>query len=122
MTKENNTQLPHNGQWIMKAVEEEKISFAELGRRMGVDPSSFRQYGDSDSLQMRIWWKLGLAINRNLIAEIGDRFPVSYETKREKERVAERNNLQKELEKAQAEIEKLKTQLEVYQRIVEKRL
>ncbi|HBK33136.1 MAG TPA: hypothetical protein DDZ96_00170 [Porphyromonadaceae bacterium] len=105
--------FPHNGNLLMSAVREAKIPISELSRQMHVHPTSFYQYVKSDSLQMRVWWNLSLTLERNLIAELGERLPVDYETKKEKE-------LKKKLEDVKKELETLKIQLEVYKSIIEK--
>ena len=112
MKKNIENQFPHNGELLKKIAKEEGLNYVALGKRMNMHPSSFAHSVKSESLQMRHWWKLGLALDRNLIAEIGESFPLHYETLREKE-------LQSEIETLKSDIEKLKLELGIYKRILE---
>ncbi|HBK30467.1 MAG TPA: hypothetical protein DEF88_04350 [Porphyromonadaceae bacterium] len=120
MAKKDDAQFPHNGTYIMKAVDAERRTYSEIAERMNVHPTSFQQYRGRYSLQMSIWWRLSRALNRNLIAEIGDLLGIPYETRSEKACRLELENTRAELAKTKAELEKAKVQIEVYKSIVKK--
>lgn len=133
MTKKENTgnPMPHCGQLLKQAFDENGMTNAELARRMNLNVISFLSYFGNNSLQIRTLWNAGLAFERNLIAQIGDAFPVPYQTKREKELEEKLENVQNDAlnvqndafntqKELQEKIDKLQLELDIYKRIMDK--
>lgn len=103
---------PHAGSIVEKYLSEHEPNQSQFARKMGVMPSTIRQYFTSDSLQMGILWKLSLITNHNFILEIGSKLPIDYPTPGVL-------NLQQQLEAKQQEMETLKTEIAALQKQVE---
>ncbi len=96
--KKNTENYPHNGNFLKKAIREKGLSSSELAQLTGHHPSLFPYYKRSASLSFKVLWNLGLSLERNLISELGESFPLAYETEREKALKKENEELKRELE------------------------
>jgi len=95
--------MPHNGDLLEKYIDSSGISRSAISREMGYSRSLIQRLFNTPSIRTHIWWGLGIAINRNIFAELGELFPVKHKTKRELE--------------LEEELEMVKKELEVYRRI-----
>jgi len=102
--KEN---MPHNGTLLEGYVKSSRETGTAISRQMGYSHSLIARLYDTPSIRTHIFWKLGLILNRNLLAELAEQFPIQHKSKREQELEAELESVQKELE--------------IYKRIMEKR-
>ena len=99
--------MPHNGGMLERIVEQSGKSSGKLSQQMGYSESLLRHLYDTPSIRTHIWWELGAVTGQNLFVQFVERFPIKYQTKRELE--------------LEAELEKVKAELEIYRRIVERR-
>ena len=106
--KSTSKNMPHNGDLLKKYTKESGETKIILSRKMGYSDSMLSRLTETYSIRTHIWWELGLVINRNLFAEFAERFPVKYKSAREME--------------IETELEKVKTELEIYKRIVGKQI
>ncbi|HRZ98372.1 MAG TPA: hypothetical protein P5084_12520 [Paludibacter sp.] len=115
--KENNSEIvesyPHNGNILLRFLLDNKINRSAIARKMNISTSTMYQYAESPSLQLSILWKVSMATKHNFIAELGERLPVEYVSKRESELI-------KQLDDVKSELEKVKFELAVYKNIVGK--
>ena len=117
--KETNC-YPHNGQLLKEAIEERGMTINSFAQYIGASQPGIAYSTTRESLQIQVLWKLGLALERNLIAEIGDDFPIRFTTTREKELLAEQEKLIAGQNELKREIEKLNIQIEVYKEVLKK--
>ena len=54
--------LPHMGTFIKNRIDGQKITYAEVCRRMNIHQSTINGYFIQETLQTRIIWKLSQAI------------------------------------------------------------
>ena len=106
MEKRSN-KMPHNGSLLEKYVAQSGKRVTFLSKDMGYSAQMLMRLFDTPSIRTHVWWELGLLIDRNIFAELGERYPVKYKSKRE--------------EQLEAELEDVKRELEIYRRILDKR-
>ena len=109
--------MPHNGNLLNKYIIESGKSAAMISREMGYSNSLVYHLLPTESLKMQVFWRLGLVMNRNVLAEIAEDFPVEHRSKRELKLESEIERLKKEFEK---ELNDVKKELEVYRRLFDK--
>jgi len=71
----------HIGRMVQQEMEAQKISGAEMARRMGVTGPTMAAYLKRPSIQAGILWKLGLALEYNFFAEMAQQFPAEMSKK-----------------------------------------
>jgi transcriptional regulator with XRE-family HTH domain len=103
--------MPHNGKMLEEFIRQSGISLTKVADGMDVALPTVSNYCKSQSLQMRILWKISHVLKRNLIAETGSLLSVPFVTANEIE-------LQKKLEAVEKELEITKIELNVYKNIV----
>jgi transcriptional regulator with XRE-family HTH domain len=96
--------MPHNGKRLQACISAQGLTIAEAARRIGVAPQTVSSYYKSASLQLDVWWRVGLALHRNLIAELGMELPVAFESPTEAA--------------LKQEVAQLKTELRIYKEII----
>ena len=111
-TKQGNMH-PDMGNFIHYHILQHKIKKADVARAIQVAPTSLNEYFKKHSLPFTTLWKLSLAMEHNFITQLGEYFPVPYETKREKA-------LKEQLAEKDAIIQKMEIQMEVYERLLGK--
>ena len=99
--------MPHNGSLLKKYITESGGRVTVLSKKMGYSSPLLMRLFNTLSIRTHIWWGLGLLINRNIFAELGEIYPVKYKSKRE--------------EQLEAELKDVKKELEIYRRILDKR-
>ena len=104
-TEEN--KMPHNGSLLKKYVNNSGKQVATFISQLGTKRCSLIDLYRTPSLRTHIWWEVGFVLNRNIFGEFAERYPIPYQTKREKE--------------LEIELADLKKELEIYKRIVEKK-
>ena len=107
--------LPHLGTFIKNKIDEQKISYAEVSRLLGVKQPTINGYFFQDTLQTRIIWKLSHALQYNLFADIISFLP---------ENIQNSNTItsQKIILAQQQEINDLKKEIAIYKEILSKKL
>ena len=100
---------PHIGQLLEKRMVESRLRQSEVAKRMGINPSAVARYFGQGSVQVGILWKMGLALGRNLPAEVAEAFPIAP---------AADTDTGGALAQAQARIADLEKELAIYKSIV----
>lgn len=108
-------QLPHIGNLVAEIMKQKKVTVAEVARKLGVTSSSVANYLRNDSLQIRILWQLGLALEHNFLAELMDFLPENVLN-------ASESSLQKSITTQASEIIDLKKEIEIYKGILAARI
>lgn len=104
---------PHIGKMLVEHFATLPLNLTQLSRKLRMGPTSLARNLDKDTLQFNVMWNFSVALNRNFIAELGEKLPVEHVTRREKE-------LQEQLQAKEKEIEMLNMELAIYKRIVGK--
>lgn len=104
---------PHVGQILKLHFSKKKVTMASMARELGVHRGTVKSYLSNHSLQMGILWKIGIAANHNFLAELAEKFPGEYISRKDKE-------MQDLLQRRDDQIKMLEAELAVYRRIVEK--
>jgi orotate phosphoribosyltransferase-like protein len=117
MAKKYQTQgfvsYPHIGHFLRQYFAKNGINRATVARELNVAESTTTRYMAQESLQFGILWKISVAINRNLIADLASRLPIAFATPRE---IA----LETELETLQEELNALKLENKIYKDLLKK--
>jgi transcriptional regulator with XRE-family HTH domain len=98
---------PHIGQFLRQYFSKYGVNRAAVARELGVADSTTTRYMAQESLQFGILWKISVAINRNLLADLASRLPIAFATPRE---IA----LETELKALQEELNALKLENKIY--------
>jgi transcriptional regulator with XRE-family HTH domain len=98
---------PHIGQFLRQYFAKYGVNRAAVARELGVADSTATGYMAQESLQFGILWKISVAINRNLLADLASRLPIPFATPRE---IA----LETELKAVQEELNALKLENKIY--------
>jgi hypothetical protein len=98
---QDNTIYPHIGNFLRAHFAKNGVNKAAISRKIDVVDSATTRYLYQESIQFGILWKISLALNHNLLADLATRLPIPFATAREKE-------LEKELQTLQQELDKLK--------------
>jgi len=110
--KQGNTH-PDMGNFIHYHIQQNKIKKADLARALNVAPTSLNDYFKKPSLSFTTLWNLSLAMNHNFVSQLGEYFPVPFETIREKA-------LKEQLAEKEAIIQKMEIQLETFREMMKK--
>lgn len=102
----NKEAMPHNGFLLKKYINDSGQTITALAKEMDSSISVVLRQYKTYSLRTHVWWKLGLALNRNIFAELAEYFPIKYKTRREQE--------------LEVELEDIRKELEIYKRIIDK--
>src|SRR6187431_613594 len=87
---------PHIGNFLRAYFDKNSINRAAVSRKIDVVDSTTTRYLYQDSIQFGILWKISLALNHNLLADLAARLPIPFTTAREKELEKELQTLQQE--------------------------
>lgn len=104
-------QLPHIGNLVAEVMKQRKMTVAEVARKLGVTSSSVANYLRNDSLQIRILWQLGIALEYNFMADVMDFLPENVLN-------ATESSFQKSITTQASEIIDLKKEIEIYKGIL----
>ncbi|WP_264565067.1 hypothetical protein [Flavobacterium sp. N3904] len=117
MAKKYQTQgavsYPHIGQFLRQYFANNNINRADVSRQLGVADSTSTRYLVQESLQFGILWKISVAVNHNLLADLASRLPIVFVSPREKE-------LETQLKAAQEELNTLKLENKLYKGLLQK--
>ena len=108
-------QLPHIGNLVAQIMKKKKVTVAEVARKLGVTSSSVANYLRNDSLQIRILWQLGIALEYNFLADVMGFLPENVLN-------ATESSLQKSITNQASEIIDLKKEIEIYKGILVARI
>ncbi|REG94738.1 hypothetical protein [Flavobacterium aquicola] len=98
---------PHIGQFLRKYFAAKGVNRAEVARQLNIADSTATKYMAQESLQFGILWKISVAVNRNLLADLASHLPIAYTTPRE-------TALETELKALQEEVNALKLENKIY--------
>ena len=113
--KSNNKPL-HIGQLIKNKIQEKKLTYSEVSRRINVTLPSLMAYFENPSLQSRIIHKLCLALDYNFFEDYTNILP---ENIRNANNDSQRNN---EIEELKNIIEDQKKEITIYKELISKKL
>ena len=102
---------PHIGTFLRAYFTKNAINRAKLSQQINVSTTASGRYMNQDSIQFGILWKISIALNHNLIADLAAKLPIPFGTVREKE-------LEKELQTLQQEINELKIENRTYKSLL----
>ncbi len=122
--------LPHLGSLVRNKIIEQKMNFAEVSRRMGIKPSTINNYFNQKSLQTRIIWKLSLALEYNIFADIMGFLPENIQKENastiQNQKVSQQQEImlsqQQEILSQKQEIADLKKEIAIYKEILTQKL
>jgi hypothetical protein len=98
---------PHIGQFLRRYFAKNDVNRAAVARELDVAESTATRYLTQESLQFGILWKISVATNHNLLADLASRLPIAFATPRE---IA----LETELKAVQEELDALKLENKIY--------
>jgi hypothetical protein len=101
---------PKLGNFVQWHIEQNNIRKKSVSDFLGILPTALNQYFKQQSIQVIILWRISRAINYNMVADLGQRLNIPFETDAEKE-------LKAKLKEMEEEIKTLKTELKVYKEI-----
>ena len=114
-TKKYQTQgsvsYPHIGQFLRQYFAKHGVNRAAVARELNVADTSTTRYLSQGSLQFGILWKISVAVNHNLLADLASRLPIPFKTPRE---IA----LETELKAMQEELNALKLENKIYKELL----
>lgn len=76
--RESESPYPHIGDMVWNVLYEQKITQAELARRLQVTPSSVADYLKQSSLQFGILWNISIALKYDFLGKIMNNYPESF--------------------------------------------
>lgn len=104
---------PHIGKLVRLKVKERRITYADMARRMGINPSVFQEYMKQESIQLGVLWKIGIALEYNFLVDLMENLPEHILN-------SSKSVFQLTIEKQASEIENLKKDIEIYKSILQK--
>lgn len=108
-------ELPHMGTFIKNKIDEQKISRAEVCRRMNITQPTINGYFIQQTLQTKTIWKLSHAIGYNLFTDLIRLLPEELQN-------SNKTSFQETIDNQQKEIEDLKKEITIYKEIFSKRI
>ena len=101
--------IPHVGNVLSEIFKTVYLNRAELARQLKQTQSTVFRYFQQESLQFKTLWNVSLVLNRNILAELGEKLPVEYISVREKALQNQVDTLQQELKTVNIELSVYKT-------------
>lgn len=95
------------GSWVKKVMQSQKISQAELARRLRVSPNTLINYFKQPSLQFGILWNIGIALHYDFFTELANHYPSTIP-------LNENSKIVAELKEKTALISDLQKEIEIY--------
>lgn len=112
MKTSTSSPAPHAGQLVARVLKARKISKAFLSRLLGVRPSVIIGYTESASMRVGTLWQLSLTLRHNFFADIAAQLPPDFATEAPRDNAAA-----KRIAELQKEIEKLKMEIAVWEKV-----
>lgn len=75
LANEGGGHFPHLGSLIKRKLKEKRMSNSEVARMLGITSQSMSGYLQGESLQFRILWDIGIAIEYNFLADLMAHLP-----------------------------------------------
>jgi len=100
----------HIGNLIAWVIQEKHLKKVNIAQQLNINPATLNQYFKQSSIQVGILWRLSQIMEYNFLADVADRLPISFETKKE----VILNNM---LSEKEAELKSLKTELNLLKKI-----
>lgn len=107
--------LPHMGTFIKNKIEAQKISYAEVCRRMNIKQPTINGYFIQETLQTKTLWKLSHAIGYNLFTDLICLLPEELQN-------SNKTYFHETIISKQQEIDDLKKEIAIYKEILTKRI
>ena len=105
--------LPHMGTFIKNKIDEQKISYAEVCRRMNITQPTINGYFIQQTLQTKTIWKLSQALGYNIFTDLIVLLPEEIQN-------SNKTSFQQTIDDKQNEIEDLKKEIAIYKDILKK--
>ena len=96
--------MPHMGKMLADHFTTLPLTRVQLASRLNMWDTSLMRYLRRETFQVKVLWQLSLDLDRNFLAEMGEKLPVEHITAREKELEAQVATLQKDMEKLNIEL------------------
>ncbi|HOD09924.1 MAG TPA: hypothetical protein PLH25_01530 [Flavobacterium sp.] len=103
--------LPHMGSLIKQRILEKKLTYAEVCRRINVKQPVINGYFQQQTLQTNIIWKISIAIEHNLFADLIQNLPENL-------RNANDTTFQQTIISQQEQIKDLQKEITIYKEIL----
>jgi len=100
----------HIGNLIAWVIQEKHLKKVNIAQQLNINPATLNQYFKQSSIQVGILWRLSQIMEYNFLADLADRLPIPFETKKE----IILNNMLSEKEE---ELKSLKTELNLLKKI-----
>ncbi len=109
--KKNTPSFPHIGEWVKKVIADKKMTQADVARKMQITPTSLANYFKQPSLQFRILWDLGLALEYDFLTELTNYYPSTFTFNNKSKIITELSEKTQLISDLQKEIEIYKSAL-----------
>ena len=103
--------LPHMGTFIKSKIDEQKISYAEVCRRLNITQPTINGYFIQETIQTKTIWKLSHAIGYNLFTDLIRLLPEELQN-------SNKTSFQETILTQQQEIADLKKEIAIYKEIL----
>lgn len=70
LREETDGKCPHIGNLLKRKMKKKRVSNAEIARKMGIRSQSMSGYLNNQSVQFRILWDFGIAMDYNFLADL----------------------------------------------------
>nr|WP_315131480.1 hypothetical protein [uncultured Flavobacterium sp.] len=101
----------HIGNLIAWIIQEKHLKKKDVGNYLNIVPTTLNQYFKQSSVQVVILWRLSQALEYNLLADVGQRLNIPFETKAEKQLLEQLAVKEAEVQQLQMENAMLKSLL-----------
>jgi len=92
---------PNLGNFVHWFIKKEGVKKIIVAQQLDVSPTTLNKYFKMSSLQFSILWRISRIINYNMVADLGQRLGIPFETEAEKQlkvQLAEKEELIKKME------------------------
>lgn len=119
----NATPAPHIGHLIRQAMEQQRVSQAELARRTNLSQTAVTLALRKPTIQVAQLWKIGQALQHNFFTELGNGYLANtgdaVATQRELEMEQQLIALQQQLANVQQQLSDAQKESALYQKVLE---
>jgi transcriptional regulator with XRE-family HTH domain len=114
--EKNSTKTLHIGQLVYHKIQEKRLTYTEVSRRINVALPTLTAYFNNESLQSRIIQKLCLALDYNFFEEFTNALPEHIQNTNTESKRAQ------EIEALKKIIEDQKKEIAIYKELISKKL
>lgn len=114
--EKNHSKTLHIGQLVHHKIQEKRLTYTEVSRRINVALPTLTAYFDKPSLQSRIIKKLSLALEYNFFEDFTNALPEHIQNTNTESKRAQ------EIESLKSMIEDQKREIAIYKELISKKL